>query len=158
MFADIDPSNPGYEFYCAEQARVLGQFLYSARDGKLLSKVDLGSISLRPFYWLDGPQKVYHIFSYRNNTVAFQRYKAKEPLGQFPWQLIAIADVLGDWREELILADNGVLRIATTTVPASSRHVSLVQDPLYRNDVSHASMGYFYPPNASYNLFPEVFK
>jgi len=158
MFADVDPSNPGYEFYCAEQNRQLGQFLYSARDGKLLSKEDMGAITLRPFYWLDGPQKVYHIFSYRSNAVAFQQYKGKEPIGQFPGRLIAIADVLGDWREELILADEGVLRIATTTVPATTRHVNLMQDPLYRNDLAHVSMGYFYPPNTSYSLFPEAFK
>jgi rhamnogalacturonan endolyase len=158
MFADIDPSNPGYEFYSAEQNRKLGQFLYSARDGQLLSKEDLGAVTLRPFYWLDGPQKVYHIFSYRSNAVSFQQYKGNEPVGQFPGRLIAIADVLGDWREELILADNGVLRIATTTAPATTRHVNLMQDPLYRNDVAHVSMGYFYPPNTSYNLFPEAFK
>jgi hypothetical protein len=29
-----------------------------------------------------------------------------------------------------------------------------MQDPLYRNDVALVSMGYFYPPNTSYNLFP----
>ena len=158
VFADIDPKNPGYEFYGAEQNRSLGQFLYSARDGKLLSKEDLGSITLRPFYWLDGPQKVYHVFAYRNNSVAFQRYGSPEKLGEFPGRLIAIADILGDWREELILADNGVLRIATTTVPSTTRHVTLMQDPLYRNDVALVSMGYFYTPNTSYNLFPEAFK
>lgn len=158
MFGDIDPSNPGYEFYGAEQRRELGQFLYSARDGKLLSDEDMGSITLRPFYWLDGPQKVFHIFSYRSNTVAFQKYKGGAPIGEFPGRLIAIADVVGDWREELILADDGVLRIATTTVPASTRHVSLMHDSLYRNDVALVSMGYFYPPNTSYNLFPEAFE
>jgi hypothetical protein len=71
---------------------------------------------------------------------------------------LRIADVVGDWREELILADNGVLRIAATTVPATTRHVTLMQDPLYRNDVALVSMGYFYTPNTSYNLFPEAFK
>jgi rhamnogalacturonan endolyase len=157
-FADIDPSNPGYEFYAAEQNRKLGQFLYSARDGKLLSTEDLGSITLRPFYWLDGPQKVYQVFSYQANTFTFQKYKSSAKLGEFPGRLIAIADVLGDWREELILSDNGVLRIATTTVPATSGHVNLMQDPLYRNDVALVSMGYFYPPNTSYNLFPDAFK
>jgi rhamnogalacturonan endolyase len=158
LFADIDPANPGYEFYGAEQNRTLGQFLYSARDGKLLSKDDLGSITLRPFYWLDGPQKVYHVFAYRNNTFAFKKYQAEGNLGEFPGRLIAVADVVGDWREELILADNGVLRIATTTVPSTTRHVTLMQDPLYRNDVALVSMGYFYTPSTSYNLFPEAFK
>ena len=73
-------------------------------------------------------------------------------------RIVAIADVLGDWREELILTINGELRIATTTVPSTSRHVTLMQDPLYRNDVAHASMGYFYPPNTSVTLFPDAFK
>jgi rhamnogalacturonan endolyase len=73
-------------------------------------------------------------------------------------RIVAIADVLGDWREELILTKNGELRIATTSIPSTSRHVHLMQDPLYRNDVAHASMGYFYPPNTSYPLFPDSFK
>jgi hypothetical protein len=33
-----------------------------------------------------------------------------------------------------------------------------MQDPLYRNDVALVSMGYFYTPSTSYNLFPEAFK
>ena len=36
VLADVDAANPGYEFYGAEQRRELGQFLYSAKDGKLL--------------------------------------------------------------------------------------------------------------------------
>ena len=75
MFADIDAANPGYELYAAEQKRELGQFLYSARDGKLLSTEDLGSITLNPVYWLDGPQKVYNVFSYRGTTTVLQKYK-----------------------------------------------------------------------------------
>jgi rhamnogalacturonan endolyase len=158
MFADIDASNPGYEFYSAEQKRELGQFLYSAKDGKLLSTDDLGSITLNPVYWLDGPQKVYNIFSYRGDTTVLHKYKTAEPVDTLEGRIVAIADVLGDWREELILTKNGELNIATTTVPSTSRHVHLMQDPLYRNDVAHASMGYFYPPNTSYPLFPESFR
>ena len=158
MLADIDASNPGYELYAAEQRRTLGQFLYSAKDGRLLSKEDMGSITLNPVYWLDGPQKVYNIFSYRAGTTVLRKYKTEAPVDTLEGRIVAIADVLGDWREELILTSNGELRIATTTVPSTTRHVNLMQDPLYRNDVAHASMGYFYPPNTSYPLFPESFK
>ena len=158
MLADIDAANPGYELYAAEQRRTLGQFLYSAKDGKLLSKEDMGSITLNPVYWLDGPQKVYNIFSYRAGTTVLRKYKTEAPVDTLEGRIVAIADVLGDWREELILTSNGELRIATTTVPSTTRHVNLMQDPLYRNDVAHASMGYFYPPNTSYPLFPESFK
>lgn len=158
MLADIDAANPGYEFYAAEQQRSLGQFLYSARDGKLLSRDFMGSITLNPVYWLDGPQKLYNIFSYRGDTTALHRYGTPAPVDTLEGRIVAIADVLGDWREELILTKSGELRIATTTVPATSRHVTLMQDPLYRNDVAHASMGYFYPPNTSAPLFPASFK
>ncbi len=158
MFADIDASNPGYELYAAEQNRTLGQFLYSARDGKLLSTDDLGSITLNPVYWLDGPQKLYNIFSYRGDTTTLHKYKSPEPVDTLEGRIVAIADVVGDWREELILTRSGELRIATTTVPSTSRHVTLMQDALYRNDVALASMGYFYPPNTSAPLFPEIFK
>ena len=87
-----------------------------------------------------------------------QRYGDPAPVAALEGRIIAIADVVGDWREELILTRDGELRIATTTVPATSRHVTLMQDALYRNDVAHASMGYFYPPNTSYPLFPEAFR
>jgi hypothetical protein len=158
MLADIDAANPGYEFYGAEQQRSRGQFLYSARDGKLLSREFMGSITLNPIYWLAGPQKLYNIFSYRGDTTVLHQYRAPAPVETLEGRIVAIADVLGDWREELILTKSGELRIATTTVPSTSRHVTLMQDPLYRNDVAHASMGYFYPPNTSTPLFPESFK
>jgi hypothetical protein len=158
MLADIDAANPGYEFYGAEQQRSRGQFLYSARDGRLLSREFMGSITLNPVYWLDGPQKLYNIFSYRGDTTVLHQYGGAAPVETLEGRIVAIADVLGDWREELILTTSGELRIATTTVPSTSRHVTLMQDPLYRNDVAHASMGYFYPPNTSTPLFPESFK
>ncbi|HYP15001.1 MAG TPA: hypothetical protein VEQ63_13825 [Bryobacteraceae bacterium] len=158
MLADIDPENPGLELYVAEQRRNLGQWLYSARDGKLLSTEDMGSITLIPFYWLDGPQKVYHVFSYRGDTIAIRKYKSADPVATLQGRIVAVADVLGDWREELILTVNGELRIATTTIPATTRKVNLMQDPLYRNDVAMAAMGYFYPPNLSQPLFPEAFQ
>jgi hypothetical protein len=158
MLADIDAANPGYEFYGAEQQRSRGQFLYSARDGTLLSREFMGSITLNPIYWLAGPQKLYNIFSYRGDTTVLHQYRAPAPVETLEGRIVAIADVLGDWREELILTKSGELRIATTTVPSTSRHVTLMQDPLYRNDVAHASMGYFYPPNTSTPLFPESFK
>lgn len=154
MLADIDPDNPGFEFYAAEQRRELGQFLYSARDGKLLSTEDLGSVTLNPVYWLDGPQKVYHVFTYRGDSTILRRYRDPDPVATFEGRIVAIADVLGDWREELILTHQGELRIVTTTVPATSRHVHLMQDPLYRSYVRHASMGYFHPPQTSETLFP----
>jgi hypothetical protein len=64
-----------------------------------------------------------------------------------------IADILGDWREEIVTVWGGELRIYSTTIPASDRRVCLMQDPLYRNDVCHHTMGYtdrHYPMTSYY--------
>ena len=53
-----------------------------------------------------------------------------------------VADLFGDWREEIVTFVNGQLRIYSTPLPASDRRITLMQDPLYRNDVTHRSMGY----------------
>ena len=63
-----------------------------------------------------------------------------------------MADVLGDWREEIITSVPGELRIYTTTIPAADRRACLMQDPIYRIDVALAAMGYYQVPMLSYDL------
>ena len=63
-----------------------------------------------------------------------------------------VADLLGDWREEIVTFTNGELRIYVTSIPATDRRVTLMQDRLYRNDVTHRSMGYPHVPMTSYYL------
>jgi rhamnogalacturonan endolyase len=48
------------------------------------------------------------------------------------------ADLLGDWREEVVYetADHSELRVYTTTAPTSSRMPTLMHDPVYRNCVN----------------------
>jgi rhamnogalacturonan endolyase len=62
------------------------------------------------------------------------------------------ADIMGDWREEIITVLPGELRIYTTTIPAKDRRICLLQDPLYRAEVVVQSMGYQQPPLTSYYL------
>jgi rhamnogalacturonan endolyase len=63
-----------------------------------------------------------------------------------------VADILGDWREEIVTFVNGELRIYSTTIPAKDRRVSLIQDPVYRHDVTTRTMGYNHVPQVSYYL------
>ncbi|MDO8543551.1 MAG: hypothetical protein Q7S40_24180 [Opitutaceae bacterium] len=67
-------------------------------------------------------------------------------VGKVEGNVVAIADCLGDWREELIVSVPGELRIYSTTIPAASRRVNLMQDRQYRTSVARQTMGYFYPP------------
>lgn len=65
-------------------------------------------------------------------------------------QIFQIADILGDWREEIVTFTDGELRIYNTTIPAEDRHVCLMQDPIYRHSVSFRTVGYTHVPQLSY--------
>ena len=82
---------------------------------------------------------------------AIMKYGAGK-IGEFEGRLISIADIMGDWREEIIVSVPGEIRLYTTTIPTARRRVSLLQDPLYRKNVQLQTMGYFYPPQLSYHF------
>ena len=63
-----------------------------------------------------------------------------------------MADLFGDWREEIVTFASATLRVYSTRLRAADRRVTLMQDPLYRNDVTHRSMGYPHVPMTSYYL------
>ncbi|MFD1036120.1 rhamnogalacturonan lyase [Sphingomonas hankookensis] len=60
------------------------------------------------------------------------------------------ADILGDWREELILRsdDSSELRIYATPFPTTIRRVTLMHDPVYRLGVAWQNTAYNQPPHA----------
>lgn len=64
------------------------------------------------------------------------------------------ADILGDWREELILRtnDNQNLRIYTTVIPTEHRIYTLMHDPQYRLSIAWQNVGYNQPPHPGYYL------
>lgn len=64
------------------------------------------------------------------------------------------ADILGDWREEIIAAtrDGRELRIFTTSVPTSHRLVNLMQDPIYRLSIAWQNVSYNQPAHPGYFL------
>jgi len=57
------------------------------------------------------------------------------------------ADILGDWREELICrtSDNAELRIYTTTITTDHRFYTLMHDPIYRLSVAWQNVAYNQP-------------
>lgn len=64
------------------------------------------------------------------------------------------ADVLGDWREEVILraSDNSALRIYTTTILATNRIYTLMHDPQYRMAIAWQNGAYNQPPHPGFYL------
>jgi hypothetical protein len=64
------------------------------------------------------------------------------------------ADLLGDWREEIVWreADNSALRVYTTTDVTARRIYTLMHDPQYRMQVTSEQTGYNQPPHVGFHI------
>lgn len=64
------------------------------------------------------------------------------------------ADILGDWREELILrsSDNKELRIYSTTIFTKIKQYTLMHDSQYRLAIAWQNVGYNQPPHTSFYM------
>jgi len=135
MCADIDPGYPGLECYSGERDFPDKKWLRSAQ-GELIEMIDLGGLSPRSCYWDADLQRELirgsRIYDFRGGVHR----------NDIEGRIMGFADVLGDWREELIATVPGEIRIYTTTIPAADRRVCLMQDPIYRMDVAIQAMGY----------------
>lgn len=145
LCSDIDPAHPGSECYSGERDFKDKRWLRTAQ-GKVIGTKDLGGLSPRSAYWDADRQRELVVGS------RILKYGAAEPMTQIEGGLVAVADILGDWREEIITSVPGELRIYTTTIPAEDRRTCLMQDPIYRIDVAAAAMGYYQVPMMSYDL------
>lgn len=67
---------------------------------------------------------------------------------------VLTADLLGDWREEIIWreADSSALRIYTTTNITTRRLFTLMHDPQYRMQVTSEQTGFNQPPHTSFHI------
>jgi rhamnogalacturonan endolyase len=145
MIGDIDRTHPGMELYGAEQDGSQ-QWLYTA-SGTRISDHSLGTLGPFVAWWDDDAQKEVlvdgRLFKYPDETIM-----------EIEGRVLAIADVLGDWREEIITSLPGELRVYSSTRPSSSRRPWLMDDRQYRLGVTAGSMGYYREPQLSTSLMP----
>jgi rhamnogalacturonan endolyase len=142
MCSDIDGDVPGIECYASDTdsaKKSNTRWLFDCKGNVLRDDLDW-SFGLRSAYWNADRQR-----ELIRGSQVFE-YKGDEYDIRLSGSVVGIADVLGDWREELIVSSDGELRIYTTTIPATDRRVCLMQDPLYRLDVCIQAMGYTQGP------------
>ncbi len=166
MVADFDPAHPGLECFASEDRKggSTDKYLLTA-DGKKLH-VDNGEVpGCRNWVWWDA-DLLRETFRGDDNRWGASSSSGGRSQSIWKWQgeiltegiegdIVMIADLDGDWREEVITALPGELRIYRTNIPARDRRVTLMQDPLYRSYVLHRSMGYPQAPVPSYYLGEE---
>jgi rhamnogalacturonan endolyase len=143
MIGDIDPHHPGIESYAGEQDG--SQFWLYAADGTRISDQSLGTLSPIAVWWDEDLSKELlvegRLFNYPDETIM-----------EIAGRVLAVADVMGDWREEVITSLPGELRIYSSTQPSAQRYPWLMEDRQYRLGVTAGSMGYYREPQLSKNL------
>lgn len=136
MAGDVLAERPGLEVYVGERDYPR-RWLYSAA-GELIAFHDGGSLTPRPVWWDDDPQKEVIL----GRTVSDW---GGAPLLRVEGNVIAVMDCLGDHREEIITSLKGQLRIYLTTIPTRQRRPCLLTDRQYRLGVAVQTAGYYYP-------------
>jgi rhamnogalacturonan endolyase len=165
MVADIDPSIPGLECWAFEDRRggSSDAYLLSASGKRLGTREDIPGRGDWIFWDADLLRETFRFGGVgrgefgrrgfgRRWSLSIIKYKGPALTSGIEGRIVMTADILGDWREELITVLPGELRIYTTTIPAKDRRVCLMQDPVYRAEVTHRSMGYEQPAVTGYYL------
>ncbi|NLB64653.1 MAG: T9SS type A sorting domain-containing protein [Fibrobacter sp.] len=163
MAADVDPSTPGLEVWSSAESTI-----FSATGKALGSKP---SVNFR-IYWdgdlqdelLDAtgsPPSSMKIEKYNNGRID-RILTTDHRYGQFSgvannWTKanpVLVADILGDWREEMILtaSTNDALILYTTKEPTQHRLYTLMHDPHYRASISWQNTAYNQPPHLGFYL------
>ncbi len=161
---DIDPRHEGFECWGAG-AQMFGK-VFDAKgnlidtngkappvnmgvywDGDLLSET-LDGTTIGKWDWLNNQTNAL-LDAKQFDCVSNNGTKANPCLS---------ADILGDWREEVIwrTADNKELRIFTTTEPTQHRFVTFMHDPEYRLSIAWQNVGYNQPPHTSFYIGPNM--
>ncbi len=148
LCADIDARFAGAECYGADSVdhKPTGDRWLHAADGRLLDRsLDLGWG--RMGVWWDADLQRELIM---NRTI--EDFRGRRHATVLDGTPVLVCDLVGDWREEIVVSAPGRFRMYSTTFPALDRRVTLMQDPLYRLDIAMSAMGYLSSPNVMYDL------
>ncbi len=159
--ADIDPNSPGAEMWATttDPDPLVPRKIYAANGTPLY---DTPSNMMYNFVvWWDGDLTRElldgnHIDKYKNGSSVTRLLTAEgcsSNNGTKSTPALS-ADLLGDWREEVIFrsTDGKSLRVYTTTIPTEHRLYTLMHDPQYRLSIAWQNVGYNQPPHTSFHL------
>jgi rhamnogalacturonan endolyase len=145
---DISPDNPGAEAWGS------GFGLVSAGSGSNVGSAPGTTANF--FLWWDGDESREIL----NGTTVSQYDGAGQGFTASGCSSIngtksvpsLSADLIGDWREEVVFLCGSNLRVYTTTQPTTRRIYTLMHDPQYRMNVSSQNASYNQPPHTSFHI------
>ena len=161
MAADIDPRHRGYEAWASNNDNLYNTkgHVIGKRPGSYSMGVYWDGDLLRELLDHRGKQGEWHgvIFKWDWQNQKQEILWEDADTRSNNWTKAnpcLSADILGDWREEVIWrsADNKELRIYVTTIPTEHRLPNLMHDPVYRLGVAWQNVAYNQPPHTGYFL------
>ena len=173
MAADIDPTNPGVEMWSTDShgiRNMKGEVVSTARDAdnpQHDNNLVLGGRYLPVNFgiWWDG-DLLRELLDRATVTKYNWQEKSIDTVQQFEGVVFnngtksnpgLAADILGDWREEVIARDreSTELRIYVSTIPTDYRINCLMQDIPYRLSVATQNVGYNQPSETGCYIGPD---
>ncbi|WP_145928678.1 Ig-like domain-containing protein [Termitidicoccus mucosus] len=149
MAADIDPRSPGWEIWGARS---------NIRSAITFEELVPMKTSMTFAAWWDGdllrsPVNNNIIFKWNWNTNKLDTLFSSPEVAANEKPLLC-ADIFGDWREELIMAeaDGRALRIYTTAIPTAHRITTLMPARQYRVAIAYQNVGYRQSPCPSFYI------
>lgn len=143
MAADIDPNHKGFEMWSSYGSNVFNC------NGKSISNKK-PSVNFR-VYW-DGDLQDELLDGNKcdkwngNGTTRLMTFTGSACNGSKNTPNLS-GDIIGDWREEVILHDGANLYIYTTTIESKHRMYTLMHDAVYRCAIAWQNTAYNQPPH-----------
>jgi len=172
MAADIDPTNRGVEMWTTDshgirnmKGEAVGK-ADDAEDPQHQNQLLLNGrwLSINFGIWWDGDllrelldHETVSKYDWENRRVVdVKRFDGMFNNGTKSNPCLQ-ADIIGDWREEVIIRnrESSELRIYTTTIPTEHRIDCLMLDIPYRLSVATQNVGYNQPPETGYYIGPD---
>ncbi|GAA1848811.1 rhamnogalacturonan lyase [Myceligenerans crystallogenes] len=158
MIGDIYPDTPGIEVWASMPNGTLGSGTLSA-TGEIVSASTMGTNA--SVLWAgDGSRQLVDGADPTTPTVVDRARGVVRTLdgtltnNGTKGNPALVADVLGDWREEILVrtTDSTALRLFTTTEPSDIKLHTLMHDPQYRVEVARQQTAYNQPSYTSFYL------
>ena len=173
MAADIDPTNPGVEMWSSDShgiRTIKGEVLNDAKDPddpqhQQHLKMKGRRLSINFGIWWDG-DLLRELLDHETVSKYNWTERSVVDVVKFPGiqfnngtksNPCLAADILGDWREEVIARtpDSSELRIFVSPIPTDYRINCLMEDIPYRLSSAAQNVGYNQPSEPSFYLGPD---
>lgn len=167
LCADLLAQPEGHECYSGEAD--LKSFWLWGSGGESLPTKELAGLAPKAAYWSDRPQKALLRVTRDLNAPFYAELvdvQSGAVIDRLEWPAstkqedrqylkpLAVVDLFGDWREEIVVADRGRLVLYTSRLAATTSLPWLMSDHTYRMAALLSSMGYYQQPLLGYDPAP----